>query len=248
MIQQPTWKIAQMREKGIPIPGELAAPQKKKTLFPQEQEPDTTRAPVQHPEVNDNLPEWRKRQFQEKGIFTNGAGLKPLDSNGYNMEGLPPQQGKNELKKKGYAIEKWHSNIIRVYPANTCPKPTWGIDALLNASPQEAEIFAAHMLSAHGWDAARTTKSKESGVDAIGFKGKKVLAIQVKLLKEKVGSVRDVDVNYTMGGALMYKATHVMFITTGRYTKSAYEIAASHEVIPCNLIEGNLLFDSRYWE
>jgi hypothetical protein len=159
---------------------------------------------------------------------------------------LPSQQGHEYLRERKYELYKNTGMILRVYPAGgPGPKET-SVDELRDMSPSEVETFAAKMLSYHGWDAATTTASGDFGVDVVAFKGPRRRVLQVKRLNEK-GRTGVVDINKTMGGAYLWRADEVVFISTGEFVKEAYE-RATHYPAVTGLYSQKDIFTPQIWK
>ena len=92
----------------------------------------------------------------------------------------------------------------------------------------EFERFICGLFKKMGYQSIQTKISGDQGVDVIATKGEKIVAIQTKCQKAKVGNSA---VQEVVAGKVMYNANECMVVTNSFFTQSAVELARQNEVI-----------------
>jgi restriction system protein len=120
-------------------------------------------------------------------------------------------------KVQGY-IKTWATNEIKKTSIST-PLPENGIDF---------EYWVADRLREYDWEAQVTQGSGDQGVDVIAGQGNLRIAVQCKLYK---GSVGNKAVQETLSGMLFLDLDRGIVISTGKYTRSARELADKNKIL-----------------
>ncbi len=100
------------------------------------------------------------------------------------------------------------------------------------SSWRQFECDIGSFCEALGYAGEVTPGSADFGVDVLGRRGQRIVAIQCKLYQKSVGCE---PIQRLLAAERLHKATDFMCITTGRYTKKAKELGARTGVI---LIDG----------
>jgi len=120
-------------------------------------------------------------------------------------------------KVQGY-IKTWATNEIKKTSIST-PLPEDGIDF---------EYWVADRLREYDWEAQVTQGSGDQGVDVIAGQGNLRIAVQCKLYQ---GSVGNKAVQETLSGMLFLDLDRGIVISTGKYTRSARELADKNKIL-----------------
>ena len=120
-------------------------------------------------------------------------------------------------KVQGY-IKTWATNEIKKTSIST-PLPENGIDF---------EYWVADRLREYDWEAQVTQGSGDQGVDVIAGQGNLRIAVQCKLYQ---GSVGNKAVQETLSGMLFLDLDRGIVISTGKYTRSARELANKNKIL-----------------
>lgn len=122
------------------------------------------------------------------------------------------------LSKVQGLIKTWATNEIRKTSIST-PLPEDGIDF---------EYWVADRLREYDWEAQVTQGSGDQGVDVIAGQGNLRIAVQCKLYQ---GSVGNKAVQETLSGMLFFDLDRGVVISTGKYTRSAQELADKNKIL-----------------
>lgn len=89
------------------------------------------------------------------------------------------------------------------------------------------EHFCADILRSNGWSVSVTQASSDQGADLIAYCSEDVLVVQCKRFK---GSVGNAAVQQVVAARAHYNGTKCVVVSTGTFTRSARELAASNKV------------------
>ncbi len=90
------------------------------------------------------------------------------------------------------------------------------------------ERFVCDLFDKLGYGVRHTKISGDQGVDIVATQGSRIVAIQTKCQKAKVGNSA---VQEVVAGKVMYNANECMVVTNSFFTQSAVELARQNEVI-----------------
>ena len=131
---------------------------------------------------------------------------------------LLQQSKKIKERKKIYDfVKRWYNKNRNEFEITATP-PTDGHDY---------EVWVAAKLRQFGWTAEVTQGSGDQGVDVIASIEELSVAIQCKRYS---GSVGNKAVQEVMAGMMHYGLDHAVIISTGKYTKSATDLAETGKV------------------
>lgn len=99
------------------------------------------------------------------------------------------------------------------------PLPTSGIDF---------EYWVADRLREYGWEATVSQGSGDQGIDVVATKESMRVAIQCKLYE---GSVGNKAVQETIAGMSFYDLHQGAVVSTGKFTRSARELAQKNKIL-----------------
>ena len=117
----------------------------------------------------------------------------------------------------GY-VKSWASREVNNTSINT-PLPDNGIDF---------EYWVADRLKEYDWDVQVTQGSGDQGVDVIAKQNRLRVAVQCKLYQ---GSVGNKAVQETLAGMSFFDLERGIVISTGKYTRSARELAEKNRIL-----------------
>ncbi len=133
-----------------------------------------------------------------------------------------------ELAKNGRQIGSLYDRVFRIleYTATTYVNPLSLIWSELE--PIDFEHQCAKSLMLVGWNTKTTSGSGDQGIDIIAVSNQSKLVIQCKRYRDQVGNKA---VQEIIAGREFEKAQFAAVISTGEFTKSAHQLAASANVL-----------------
>lgn len=115
-------------------------------------------------------------------------------------------------------IKSWAKREEKKVPISS-PLPTSGIDF---------EYWVADRLREYGWEATVSQGSGDQGIDVVATKESMRVAIQCKLYE---GSVGNKAVQETIAGMSFYDLHQGAVVSTGKFTRSARELAQKNKIL-----------------
>lgn len=89
------------------------------------------------------------------------------------------------------------------------------------------ELFCENQLVKCGWKVTRTKASGDQGVDLLGVKGKRKIAIQCKRYSKPVGNKA---VQEVVAGKVFYGVSEGIIISNSSFTRAAHALASVNDI------------------